>query len=62
MEILLGIYIIASYWAAGRTIFANWGALGVDGWMRLALYKLFVGMLLGIVLIPIAIIKAKNDD
>lgn len=56
LEILVGIYIVAGYWAAGRTIFANTGWYG-DGWATLFIYKLLAGTVLGVILIPIAIIK-----
>ena len=60
LEILVLIYAIAGYWAAGRTIFANVGWIG-DGWAKLFCYKLFIGFLLGFILIPIALIKSKNS-
>lgn len=56
MEILLIIYIIAGYWAAGKTIFSNVGWFG-DGWTTLFIWKLVVGTIIGFILIPIAIIK-----
>ena len=56
MEILLIIYIVAGYWAAGKTIFANVGWFG-DGWTTLIIWKLVVGSVIGFILIPIAIIK-----
>ena len=60
MEILVTIYVVLGYWAAGRTIFSSVGWYG-NGWQTLFLYKLFAGIFLGFVLIPIAIIKAIFD-
>ena len=56
MEIIALIYVIAGYWAAGKTIFAGVGWIG-NGWTTLFIYKLLAGILLGFILIPIAIFK-----
>ncbi len=55
--ILLVIYVIAAYWAAGQTIYAN--KIRIGTWNDLVLTRLIVGMLLGIILIPIAIFKRR---
>ncbi len=55
--ILLVIYAIAAYWAAGQTIYAN--KIRIGTWNDLVLTRLIVGMLLGIILIPIAIFKRR---
>lgn len=49
------IYCILAYWAAGKTIYANKIMIGT--WNGIFFKKLFTGVLLGIVLIPVAIIK-----
>ena len=56
MEIVLVIaYAVLSYWAAGQTIYAN--KIRIGTFNNLFLSRLIVGCLLGIVLIPIAIIR-----
>lgn len=56
MEIALVIaYAVLSYWAAGQTIYAN--KIKIGTFNNLFLSRLIVGCLLGIVLIPIAIIR-----
>lgn len=56
MEVILVIaYAVLSYWAAGQTIYAN--KIRVGTFNNLFLSRLIVGCLLGIVLIPIAIIR-----
>lgn len=56
MEIVLIIaYAVLSYWAAGETIYAN--KIRVGTFNDLFLTRLIVGCLLGIILIPVAIIK-----
>lgn len=56
MEIVLVIvYAVLSYWAAGQTIYAN--KIRIGTFNNLFLNRLIIGCLLGIVLIPIAIIR-----
>jgi hypothetical protein len=55
MEVLLLIYLIAGYWAAGVIFFENKVVIHAFG--ALFMRKLILGMFLGIVLIPAAIIK-----
>lgn len=53
---LLGIvYLILSYWAAGKTVFAN--SVRVGTFSALFLQQITVGFLLGFILIPLALIK-----
>jgi len=49
------LYVIAGYWAAGRTIYAN--KIMIGSWSAIAIQKMTVGVLLGFILIPIALIK-----
>ncbi|MBE7012647.1 MAG: hypothetical protein E7416_01010 [Ruminococcaceae bacterium] len=56
MEVVLIIgYAVLGYWAAGQTIYANRIRIGAAN--DLFLTRLIVGCLLGIILIPVAIIK-----
>ncbi|MEY8232270.1 hypothetical protein AALA82_11670 [Oscillospiraceae bacterium 50-16] len=56
MEWIIGIaYIVLSYWAAGQTIYAN--KIRIGRISDLFLNQLILGLLLGIALIPIALIK-----
>ena len=56
MEWIIGIaYSVLSYWAAGQTIYAN--KIRIGHISDLFLNQLILGLLLGIVLIPIALIK-----
>lgn len=56
MEIVLVIaYAVLSYWAAGQTIYAN--KIRIGTFNNLFLNRLIVGCFLGIILIPIAIIR-----
>ncbi len=56
MEVILVIaYAVLSYWAAGQTVYAN--KIRIGTFSNLFLTRLIVGFLLGIVLIPIAIIR-----
>lgn len=52
---LVFIYLILGYWAAGRTIYKNYVMIGTftDIFMR----KLIAGLFLGWILIPLAIIS-----
>ena len=53
---LLGIvYLILSYWAAGKTVFAN--SVRVGTFSALFLQQITVGFLLGFILIPLALEK-----
>ena len=52
---MLLLYVVAGYWAVGKTIYANKVRIGT--WTSLFLERLILGIFLGIVLIPIAIIK-----
>lgn len=56
MIILLAIYMIAGYWATGKTIYANKILFGT--WNGIFLRRLTMGALLGVVLIPVAILKS----
>lgn len=49
------LYLILGYWAAGQTVYANKIRLGTP--MSLFSSRLFTGALLGIVIIPLAILK-----
>lgn len=56
MDLIVGIaYVVLSYWAVGQTIYAN--KIRIGRMTDLILNRLIVGLLLGIILIPIAIIK-----
>ncbi len=52
---LLMVYAALGYWAAGQTIYAN--KIRIGTWGDLFIYRLIVGMLLGWIIIPIALIK-----
>lgn len=53
--IVLLIYVVLGYWAAGATIYANKIRIGTAS--NLFLNRLIVGVLLGWLLIPIALIR-----
>ena len=53
--ILVIVYMIAGYWAMGKTIYAN--KIRIGTWKNLFLTRLCLGVILGFILIPIAIIK-----
>lgn len=56
MELIIGLaYVVLSYWAAGQTIYAN--KIRIGRITDLFLNRLILGVLLGVVLIPIALIK-----
>lgn len=56
MDGILGlIYIVLGYWAMGGTVYANKIRIGTLG--DLFFYRLFLGVILGWILIPIAILK-----
>ena len=55
MSIWMVLYLIAAYWAAGKTIFA--GKVRVGSLSGLFIQQMTVGFLLGIILIPVAVLK-----
>lgn len=55
MSILFLLYIALGYWATGVTIYANKIVFHAFG--QLFLQRVILGMLLGWILIPIALIK-----
>lgn len=55
LTIVFLVYVIAGYWAVGETIYANKIVFHKFG--DLFLQKLIIGMLLGVFLIPAALIK-----
>lgn len=56
MEMIIIIaYAALGYWAAGKTVYAN--KIRIGTWNDLFLNRLIVGCLLGVILIPIALIK-----
>ena len=56
MPLLLILYIVLGYWAAGKTIYAN-KIIFTTAAFGISFEKIFTGLLLGWCLIPIAIIK-----
>lgn len=55
MEFLLIVYMIAGYWAAGKTIYANKRVFGT--WSSIFVQRVIFGTLLGWILIPWALLK-----
>lgn len=55
MEVLFIIYLILGYWATNRTIYANKIVFGTRN--AIFMQKFLIGMFLGWLLIPIALIK-----
>ena len=55
MELLFILYAIAGYWAAGVIFYEN--KIVIHAFGQLFLKKLALGIFLGIVIIPAAIIK-----
>ena len=53
---LLIIYMILGYWATGKTIYADKIVFGT--WNGIFIQRVILGTLLGVILIPIAIIKS----
>lgn len=53
--VLIIAYAVLGYWATGKTIYANKIRIGTAS--NLFISRLILGCLLGIVLIPIAIIR-----
>lgn len=49
------LYLIAGYWAAGVVLFEN--KIVIHGFGALFLRKLSLGLIAGIILIPMALIK-----
>ena len=58
MIIILAIYMAAGYWATGKTIYAN--RILIGAWNAIFLRRVIMGTLLGVVLIPWAIIKSMG--
>lgn len=54
--VLLLAYCIAGYWACGVTIYAN--KIRIGTWNDLFLNRLIVGIILGWILTPVALIKS----
>lgn len=54
-SILFILYVVLGYWAVGKTIYANKIRIGTT--KDLFLTRCILGILLGMVLIPIAIIR-----
>jgi hypothetical protein len=55
MELLFLLYLVAGYWAAGVVFYENKVVIHTFG--ALFMRKLCLGFILGIVIIPVAIIK-----
>lgn len=55
MELLIIAYLIVGYWAAGVMLFEN--KVVIHSFGGLFMQKMIWGMVLGIILIPAAIIK-----
>lgn len=56
MEIVIIIaYAALGYWAAGQTVYAN--KIRIGTWSDLFFTRLVVGLFLGFILIPVAVIK-----
>lgn len=56
MEIaVICVYVVLSYWAVGKTIYANKIRIGKIS--DLFLTRLIVGVVFGLVLIPVAVLK-----
>lgn len=53
---LFVIYMVLGYWAVGRTLYRNYAMFG--SMTSIVCKKLVVGVVLGWILIPIAIIRA----
>jgi len=54
--ILVIIYLIAGYWAIGKTLYANKIVYG--SWDGILMQRVVLGFVLGWLLIPVAIIKS----
>ena len=55
MEILFLVYMVLGYWATGKTIYAN--KIVIYSGNTLFMSRFLLGLLLGFILIPIALIK-----
>lgn len=55
MSLWAVLYLIAAYWATGKTIYA--GKVRMGSLSGLFIQRMTVGFLLGIILIPLAILK-----
>lgn len=53
--IIIIAYAALGYWAAGQTVYAN--KIRIGTWSDLFFTRLVVGLFLGFILIPVAIIK-----
>ena len=53
--VIIIAYVVLGYWAAGQTVYAN--KIRIGTWNDLFLNRLFVGLILGWILIPVALIK-----
>lgn len=51
---MIFIYLVLAYWAAGRTIYRN--KILIGSWSAIVMRKIIVGFFLGIILIPWAIL------
>ncbi|MGN1317679.1 MAG: hypothetical protein ACI4VF_01590 [Lachnospirales bacterium] len=54
-NVIIIIYVILGYWACGKTIYAN--KIRIGSASNLFITRLILGSLLGIILIPLAIIR-----
>ena len=55
MPILLIVYMVLGYWATGKTIYADKILIGKGN--VIFMQRLIMGTLLGLILIPIALVK-----
>lgn len=53
--VIIIAYAVLGYWAAGQTVYAN--KIRVGTWNDLFFTRLVVGLFLGFILIPVALIK-----
>lgn len=53
--IIIVVYAALGYWVAGKTVYAN--KIRIGTWDNLFFTRLVVGILLGWILIPVALIK-----
>ena len=56
MEILLILYMVLGYWAAGKVVYRNYIMIGTMS--NIITRKVIVGFLFGWILIPIAILMS----
>lgn len=57
MEIIAVIYVIAGYWATGKTVYSNY-VLYIGRPVDFFIRRVAVGTFFGWILIPVAIIKS----